>query len=145
MHKKRVAFNAFILSLICATASTEPGANVNPRIDGTWHLQQGNVSQVLLFCDGYFSYTVFDKSNKKFISTYGGIFKTTGKELRLLTEFDTRSKENVGMEKNYSYTLADKKLQTDISGTIQQWVQADDATGKLAGVWRITGRTTDGK
>ena len=49
MHKKRVAFTALILSLICATASTEPGANVNPRIDSTWHLQQGTVSQVLRF------------------------------------------------------------------------------------------------
>ena len=108
-------------------------------------MQKGSSGQVLIFQDGYFSHTVFDKANKKFTSTYGGIYKTEGKALKLLNEFDTRSKEGVGKEISFSHTVIDKQLLTDIGGTPQPWIRVDEGKDKLAGVWRITGRMIDGK
>lgn len=123
----------------------EPSFPTQRTLTGGWHLQQGSIEQVLVFQDGYFSHTVFDKVNKKFTSTYGGIYKTNGKTLTLLIEFDSRSGEEVGKEIRFSHTVTEQQLLTDITGTQQPWARIDDGRDKLAGVWRITGRMVDGK
>lgn len=114
-------------------------------ITGAWQLKQGTTEQVLIFQDGYFSHTVFDRANKKFISSYGGIYKPGAITVQLTTEFDTRKKDNVGKEKMIAYAIADKELTTDITGFQQKWVRLDEGKDNLAGVWRITGRMVDGK
>lgn len=114
-------------------------------LTGAWHLQHATVEEVLIFQDGYFSHTVFDKTNKKFISTYGGVYKPGAITVQLNTEFDTRDKENVGEEKKIAYTISDKELTTDITGFQQKWIRVDEGKDNLAGVWRITGRMVDGK
>ncbi len=114
-------------------------------LSGAWHLKQGNTEQVSIFQDGYFSCAVFDKINKKFIRSYGGIYKADNKTIKLITEFDTDSKENVGKTSNFSYEIADEQMQTDISGTSRKWKRLDKGKNNLSGVWRITGRMVDGK
>ncbi len=118
---------------------------VQQPITGAWHLKQGNMEEVLVFQDGYFSHTHFDKANKKFISTYGGSYKTGGNDLKLKIEFDTRNKEDVGKEKQFSHTISGKQLSTNVNGSTQSWTRIDEGKDKLAGVWRITGRMVDGK
>ena len=114
-------------------------------LTGAWHLQHATVEEVLIFQDGYFSHTIFDKTNKKFISTYGGVYKPGAITVQLKTEFDTRDKENVGREKKVAYAIIDKELTTDITGFQQKWTRLDEGKDNLAGVWRITGRMVDGK
>lgn len=114
-------------------------------ISGAWNLKQGNVEEVLVFQDGYFSHTAFDKVNKKFISTYGGSYKTGGSDLKLKIEFDTRDKEVIGNEKQFSHIISGKQLSTNINGSTQSWTRIDEGKDNLAGVWRITGRMVDGK
>jgi hypothetical protein len=135
----------FIISLMMNLSFTEPSFPTQQTLTGGWHLQHGSVEQVLVFQDGYFSHTTFDKVNKKFIDTYGGVYKTDGKSLKLVIEFDTRSKENVGQEMKFSHTVTGKQLQTDINGNAESWAILDEGKDKLAGVWRITGRMVDGK
>ena len=117
----------------------------SPNVTGAWHLQQGTMEEVLVFEDGYFSYSIFDKANKKFIGTYGGVYKTSGKELQVKIEFDNRDKENIGMDKKYNHAIGNDKLTTDINGINKEWKRLDNGTDNLAGVWRITGRRVDGK
>ena len=114
-------------------------------LTGAWHLQTESVEQVLIFEDGYFSHTVFDKKNKKFISTYGGVYKPGTITVDLKTEFDTREKDHVGTERMVAYIVEGKELTTDITGIRQKWERLDDGSDNLAGVWRITGRMVDGK
>lgn len=145
MQKRLIVLAGFFALLVVATGFNNYYKKAQSDLTGAWHLQQGSTEQVLIFQDGYFSHTVFDKVNKKFGNTYGGIYKSEGKRLKLLIEFDTRSMEDIGKEKNISHAVTDKMLHIDISGTHQHWTKIDEGKDKLAGVWRITGRMVDGK
>ncbi len=114
-------------------------------LKGAWHLQTGSMEQVLIFQDGYFTHSVFDVENKKFVSSYGGVYKPGAITLELKTEFDTRSADNVGTTKTVAYSVKEKVLNTDITGMQQPWTRLDEGDKNLAGVWRITGRMVDGK
>lgn len=115
------------------------------QLKGAWHLQTESVEQVLIFEDGYFTHTVYDQKNKKFISSYGGVYKPGSITVELKTEFDTRNKENVGLSKTAAYLVENRELDTDITGIRQKWMRLDEGKDNLAGVWRITGRMVDGK
>ena len=114
-------------------------------LKGAWHLQTGSMEQVLIFQDGYFTHSVFDVENKKFVSSYGGVYKPGAITLELKIEFDTRSADNVGTTKTVAYSVKEKVLNTDITGMQQPWTRLDEGDKNLAGVWRITGRMVDGK
>jgi len=114
-------------------------------IRGAWHLREGSTEQVLIFQDGYFSHTTFDQTNKNFFGTYGGIYKTDGNALKLLTEFDTRSTEGIGKEKIFSHGFSGSQLTTDVNGVKESWTRIDEGKDNLSGVWRITGRMADGR
>ncbi len=145
MKKKFFTIPVFALAICVLMAFQYPTMKPLQGLAGAWHLKQGSTEQVLVFQDGYFSHTAFDKVNKKFINSYGGVYKTEGKTLKLVIEFDTRTKENVGQEKKFSHTVTGKQLQTDINGNAESWSSLDEGKDKLAGVWRITGRMVDGK
>jgi hypothetical protein len=144
MKKKLLVPLGFTL-IIMLMAFRQQSLPAQQSLTGAWHLHLGSVEQVLIFLDGYFSHTVFDKSNKKFISSYGGVYKPGGSTVKLNTEFDTRTTENIGKEKTVAYAIADNQLTTDINGLQQKWTRVDDGKNNLAGVWRITGRMADGK
>ena len=121
MKKRLIALTGFFALLIVATGFNSYYKTVQSGLTGAWHLRQGSIEQVLIFQDGYFSHTVFDKTTKKFIGTYGGIYKTDGKALKLLIEFDSKSNEDIGKGKNISHSVADKMLHIDITGSHQYW------------------------
>lgn len=142
--KKRLYLPACTIILFAILASFGHPSQQDP-LKGAWHLQTESVEQVLIFRDGYFSHTVFDQKNKKFISSYGGVYKPGSITVELKTEFDTRNKENVGTSKMVAYLVEDKELTSDITGIRQKWSGLDEGNDNLAGVWRITGRMVDGK
>ena len=145
MKKLFLAQPVIISLIIILMAFDNRSVSIQQSLTGAWHLQQGNMEDLLVFQDGYFSHTVFDKANKKFISSYGGVYKPGAGAVQLNIEFDTRGKEDVGKEKTAAYTIAGNLLTTDITGTRQKWTKLDDGKDNLAGVWRITGRLVDGK
>jgi hypothetical protein len=138
------AITVSALAILLAGFRNRSGSIQQP-LTGAWHLQHATIEEILIFQDGYFSHTVFDKANKKFISSYGGVYKPGAITMQLTTEFDTREKDNVGKEKTVAYAVINNELNTDISGFQQKWARLDEGKDHLAGVWRITGRTVDGK
>lgn len=145
MKKRLITRPGIIGLLVLVTAFNNPYPILQPHLSGAWHLQQGNIEEVLIFQNGYFSHTSFDKANKKFISTYGGSYKTGGSDVKLKIEFDTRNKEDIGKEKQFSHTISGRQLSTNTNGSTQSWARIDEGKGNLAGIWRITGRMTEGK
>ena len=106
MKKLFLAQPVIISLIIILMAFDNRSVSIQQSLTGAWHLQQGNMEDLLVFQDGYFSHTVFDKANKKFISSYGGVYKPGAGAVQLNIEFDTRTKEEVGKEKTAAYTIA---------------------------------------
>ncbi len=136
---------ATVVLIIVLMSFHQYPATVQQPLTGAWQLKQGNTEEVLIFQDGYFSHSVFDKTNKKFISTYGGSYKTSGNDLKLKIEFDTRKQDDVGKEKQFTHTVSGQQLSANINGAQQAWSRVDEGKDNLSGVWRITGRMVDGK
>lgn len=132
----------FILITMASFEKTKPFVS---SLSGAWQLKTGDREEVIIFQDGYFSHTSFDKKNKQFISTYGGVYGATGERLKLNIEFDTRSTDNVGKDLTAKYMVSGDQLVVDFSNMSQSFQRVDNGTDHLAGVWRITGRMVDGK
>lgn len=114
-------------------------------IKGAWSLQKGGFEEVLLFQDGYFTHTVYNLSDKKFIFSRGGTYQHADSQLKIMMEFHSKDKEEVGKTLSYSADAGSKQLQADINGKSEKWNRIDNGSAPLAGVWRITGRMQDGK
>ena len=126
---------------IIVTAFHKPQSSIT----GAWHSQNGRIENVVVFQDGYFSHSIFDKANKKFIRTYGGTFSESGGQLHVNTEFDTENKDNVGRHNHYGYSISENKLILNTGGTATEFTRIDNGTGELAGNWRITARMNNGE
>ncbi len=143
MKIKLLSITTLVLLLLLFGFKGEKPENSN--IDGAWKLQQGSIEQVVLFSNGYFMHTTFDKENKKFIGSRGGAYNYSGSTLNATIEFNTADKEEIGKQIAYRFRLADKRLDTDITGTDSRWAFVDNGKGELAGTWRSSGRMQDGK
>lgn len=117
----------------------------NSAINGAWKLQNGSVEQVLIFNNGYFMHTTFDKSKKLLIKTRGGAYKYVTNQLDANIEFSPNNKEEIGQTKKYSFAINKERLSTDINGRKEVWTMLDNGKGPLAGTWRSSGRMQDGK
>lgn len=117
----------------------------NSDINGAWKLQNGTVEQVLIFNNGYFMHTTFDKSKKMLISTRGGAYKYTGNQLEANIEFSPNFKEEIGQTKTYSFAINKDRLSSDINGKKAAWTLLDNGEGTMVGTWRSSGRMQDGK
>jgi hypothetical protein len=113
-------------------------------LTGAWQAKQGSNNHILIFQDGYFSYSIFDKDNKKFIHTSGGSFSESGGRLHVSTEFDEDKKENVGGHIHFGVEVKGNTMTLDLGGGVSTWTKIDDGTTGLTGNWRITGRMRDG-
>lgn len=141
MHK---IFTCLLIASILFTASSFYSAKTQTSLTGAWSARNGTVDHVLIFQDGYFSYTVYDKANKKFIRTWGGTYTESGGQMHANIEFDTESKANVGGHKHYAASVSSNSLKLDMGAGVNSWTKIDDGSANLAGNWRITGRMRDG-
>jgi hypothetical protein len=139
--KKIFAVAAAFMVVIAAISFKNPALNLT----GAWQAKQGSNEHILIFQDGYFSYSIFDKTGKKFIHTSGGTFSESANRLHVGTEFDEDTKDNVGAHKHFNVEINDGKLNLDLGGGVSQWTRVDDGTANLAGNWRITGRMNNGQ
>ena len=113
------------------------------RLTGAWLATNSSEEQVLIFMDGYFTHTTYDKAGKKFIQTRGGTYSFSDNQLTVQYEFDTRDKEQVGQTASYKASLHDGKLAANLNGRAQSWIRLDDGSANLAGLWKITARKQD--
>ncbi|MFA6945121.1 MAG: hypothetical protein WC220_04385 [Pedobacter sp.] len=112
---------------------------------GAWKTQQSTLEQVLLFSDGYFMHTIFDRVNKQFIQTRGGTYTVSGKDVIAKIEFNTHEKDQIGQSLTYSFAINKDRLNTNISGKKATWELLDKGEGDMAGTWRMSGRKQEDK
>lgn len=115
------------------------------HIDGAW-MEKGNEENLLLVQDGYFSVINYEKSPAEFNYTVGGIIDFDGETFNVKIEFHSRDQHEVGNSHSFSGKLeADELIVQRPEGYQQTWVRLDEEDQGLSGVWRITGRKSDGE
>ena len=113
-------------------------------LTGAWNAKSASTDHVLIFQDGYFSYSIYDKANRKFIRTWGGTYTESGGQMHANIEFDTETKDNVGGHKHFAASISGTTLKLDMGAGATTWTRIDEGNANLAGNWRITGRMRDG-
>jgi hypothetical protein len=103
--------------------------------NGAWRLQNGTSEIVWIFTDGYSAQTTFDKTNKRFISTWGGPYMVQGDKLAIKIEFNTVNAGSVGQTDAISYAIKGGKLTTPLG----EWTRLDDGSGawRTANWWNL--------
>ena len=127
-----------------SSGSFQKNSSVQKSLTGAWNAKNGGIDHSLVFQDGYFSYTIYDKANKKFMRTWGGTYSEAGGQVHANIEFDTESKDNIGGHKHFAATISGNTLNLDAGTGVNSWTKVDDGNTNLAGNWRITGRMRDG-
>lgn len=141
---KKILLACFVFPVLIMLSSFF-AEKTQSSLTGAWSAKKGSNEHVLIFQDGYFSYTIYDKPGKKFMHTSGGSFSEMAGRLHVNIEFDEDSKENVGSHKHFSLAAESNRLTLDLGGGISEWTRTDDGTTGLAGNWRITGRMNNGQ
>lgn len=115
------------------------------NLTGAWQRSDGSMQEVLIFQDGYFTHTTYDKNNPKFVQTKGGTYSQNGAQLQTRIEFSTAQPKMVGETITFMAPISKNGLATNIGGRTTVWTRIDNGTGGLAGNWRITGRMNNGE
>ena len=143
--KKFTLLAVFFLGLLCIFAAfRKPAFPVNDNLSGAWEKKDGTEEQVLLFADGYFTHTTYDKANKRFTQSRGGPYTLNQNNLRILYEFDTKEKDRIGQTVTYPLTVKEDKLTINLIGKQEGWNRIDAGAANLAGLWKITARKQEG-
>ncbi|HEU4632929.1 MAG TPA: hypothetical protein VFS22_03030 [Flavisolibacter sp.] len=144
--KEQLILAAPIAVLLYVTlAFQKPDLQDTDHFAGTWEIKKGTEEQVLLFIDGYFTNTVYDKKNRRFFQTSGGSYSIGNDKLNITYEFDTENKERVGQTVSYSAHIKNKKLMATINGAEEIWNKIDEGNSDLSGLWTITARKQEGR
>lgn len=134
-----------LVALVCLMSFSFKLQTDNSVINGAYTLQKGSVEQVLIFNDGYFMHTTFDKSKKLLIQTRGGAYKYASSQIDATIEFSPKNKEEIGQTKKYSFAINKDRLTSDINGKKESWTVLDNGKGPMVGTWRSSGGMRDGK
>lgn len=113
-------------------------------VAGAWYVKQGDIENVFVYKDGYFTNTFFSEVTKQFISSTGGTCIEKKGKLVCNIEFDTKEKENIGKQQAWSFVLTGDKLTIEINGVKRELSRIDHGVAPLAGNWRISGRMQNG-
>ncbi len=114
--------------------------NQESKLNGAWKLDDVAHDEVLIFIDGYFTQSVFNRTTKEFTGTRGGTYSYLNGELKVKYEFDTADETAIGSTKTYRLDLDGDELKTDLNGSMQEWEQEDEGEGNLSGLWKISAR-----
>lgn len=142
---KRFAY-PFVFILVTITAFSFRKFNAAQKdISGAWRVEQNGIDNIIIYRDGYFSQTVFDKANKTFIGTTGGVYKINDSYIETKTEFNSKDQNDVGREYKQSFDLKGDELTLTMNNHTVRMKRIDDGKSELAGLWRITGRMQNGE
>ena len=112
---------------------------------GAWQLSTDEAEQQLLLQDNFFFYTVYSKTDKRFIMSTGGTFEFTDNRVKAKVLFDSSDKEKVGGSMEVEYAISGNQLTLDFGNGRDVYTRVDNGKAPLAGVWRITSRLQNGK
>ena len=133
--------------------TTSKRQNVQTKdLEGAWRMRDAGANTVIMLAqDGFFTVSVFDQQNKKFLGTTGGTYTASNGKLTVQHEFDTMDSTKVGTSSTATYKLKNGTWQITGEGKSAQetetWerIPEQNITSPLAGTWRITGRERDGQ
>ena len=135
-----------VVFLLTFTATKGTIAQSNRTgITGAWQIKEADKEQVLVFQDGFFFHTVYNKGEKRFFYSRGGTYTHNSDALNCTISFNSGNKEEVGKQFSTKYAVNGPQADFSINGEKQNWLRLDDSSAPLAGVWRITSRMQDGK
>lgn len=136
----RLFFITVIATTFLIFATSSYSSKPQTSLTGAWSTKRGSINHVLIFQDGYFSYSTYDKANRKFIRTLGGTYSESGGQMHANIEFDTEIKNNVGGHIHFAPVVSGNSLKFDMGGGVNTWTRIDAGNSDLAGNWRISGR-----
>ncbi|HNR73864.1 MAG TPA: membrane or secreted protein [Cyclobacteriaceae bacterium] len=111
-----------------------------PNITGAWQAGTDENHLVMIVADKFYSVAVYNQKDKTYIGTYGGTFRLEKSEFIYVNEFNTLSKDDIGVETRAAFQLKGNTLKL----AKDDFKKLDDGKpGQLAGAWLITGRVTD--
>jgi hypothetical protein len=134
-----------IISCFFLTSFSLTDQKNDSPLSGAWEWRNGNEVHTVIFSDKFYALTEYNVTDKKFITTRGGTWKITGKNLVLMEEFNSAAPGDVGKETTRPLKLAAGKMTVSLGGKKEvSWTRLDSGEpGKLAGAWLITGRMVD--
>lgn len=113
-------------------------------LNGSW-IMKGEDNHLLLIQDDYFSWTETNDQDE-FVSTTGGIVDQKGDNLSITIQFNSTDGALVGESFVTPFTLKGDELTTrHPEGYDLIWQRIPEEDQGLAGVWRITGRKSNGE
>ena len=115
----KIFFTSVIAATLLIIAAGFYSSHTQTNITGAWNAKSGSIDHVLVFQDRYFSYSIYDKANKKFIRTWGGTYSESGGQLHANIEFDTESKDNVGGHKHFAAAVSGNSLKLDAGAGVR--------------------------
>ena len=141
MKNRITGFGAVLLTLFpLASLSAQIKAD---DLVGAWE-SGSDVKMTRIVTPEFFSVAVY--KHNEFISTAGGRWRTDGKNIIEIFEFNTANPGLVGKEVSAPAEIKKKRLMLSTGNTIEEWQRVDGGEpGKLAGAWLITGRERDGE
>lgn len=122
-----------------------PAQSNSTAITGAWQINEPDKEHVLIFQDGFFFHTAYNKADKRFIYSQGGTYTQDADRLIAKVYFNSANKEEVGTQLNAKFSVSNNMLNLLINGETQNWKRLDNSSAPLAGVWRITSRLQGGK
>jgi hypothetical protein len=129
---------AFIFYFICHDQLIF--AQFTTELMGAWEAGT-DPKQTMIVSEQFFAVAIYDQQGKKFVSTYGGRWKSDGKVLVETIEFNSESPEQVGKKFKLPYALKSGKFSLTEEDKKTEWTRLDNGKpGQLAGAWLITGR-----
>jgi hypothetical protein len=136
-----------LVIFLFALTVTRPGfAQLSKAtITGAWQIKEADQEQVLIFKDGFFFHTAYNKGEKRFIFSRGGTYTQNSGALSCEISFNSTNNEEVGKQLSAKYSITGNIVKLSINGETQSWSRLDNGSAPLAGVWRITSRMQDGK
>lgn len=141
--KKNNLFTLLLLGciMLMVTAFIEK-KQVQQPLKGAWQQVNGDEQTTLIITDHIFSSATYNLREKKFISSYGGIYSGTQNKLSVAIEWNNVDSTAVGSTKSWGIQFNNDQL--TIEGSTGSWKRLDDGTpGALAGDWIITGSYTN--
>ena len=110
-------------------------------VNGAWQSKNGERETILIFQDGYFTYTEY--SADEFLKSWGGPYEINHKQIRIRVEFNSADSAQVGTQTAINFSFNKKQLAINFDQSIK-YNRIDDGKALLSGVWKITGRVQDG-
>lgn len=112
-------------------------------VNGAWESKNGDKESVLIFQDGYFTWTEF--IGNKFLESWGGPYTVDNNQAKILVEFNSASTEEVGKQSAINIAIKDEQLAINVDNKSINFSRFDHGKAPLAGVWKITAREQNGK